>query len=423
MIEQILSLFVAVGVCYLIGVAVTKIKLPAILGFLIGGMLLGPYAMSIVDDKLLEASWYQNLEKALECVVGLMIGGELVWSKLKKSGKVLIVTTLVQSLGTFALVSCVFCVIFYLTHVPLYLAFIFGSIALATAPAPALSIVKEYNTKGPVTDTLVPMAALDDIVGVVVFFTCISLVAGRVSNGGLPAYAIVLAIILPLAIGAIIGLLFGLILRFKMNRGVTLLTTAVGIVATVAVGYMLNVYVMPAPILNFMMMGMAFFAAIANIVSKERLEEIITVFQPILNLAIVVVIFNLGAGLDWHAIAGAGLYTLVYILVRAVGKYGGASLGATITKAPKPVKKYLGFTLLTHSGVSLVFTGIAVSVLMPADPDSAKIIQGTIAAAAVINELIAVFVAKKGFEWAGEIGGDSNDVNFGRLIYKTKLSK
>lgn len=243
------------------------------------------------------------------------------------------------------------------------------------------------------------------------------------SNGGLPAYAIVLAIILPLAIGAIIGALFGLILRFKMNRGVTLLTTAVGIVATVAVGYMLNVYVMPAPILNFMMMGMAFFAAIANLVSKERLEEIITVFQPILNLAIVVVIFNLGAGLDWHAIAGAGLYTLVYILVRAVGKYGGASLGATITKAPKTVKKYLGFTLLTHSGVSLVFTGIAVSVLMPADPDSAKIIQGTIAAAAVINELIAVFVAKKGFEWAGEIGGDSNDVNFGRLIYKTKLSK
>ena len=288
MIEQILSLFVAVGVCYLIGVAVTKIKLPAILGFLIGGMLLGPYAMSIVDDKLLDASWYQNLEKALECVEGLMIGGELVWSKLKKSGKVLIVTTLVQSLGTFALVSCVFCIIFYFAHVPLYLAFIFGSIALATAPAPALSIVKEYNTKGPVTDTLVPMAALDDIVGVVVFFTCISLVAGRVCNGGLPAYAIVLAIILPLAIGAIIGALFGLILRFKMNRGVTLLTTAVGIVATVAVGYMLNVYVMPAPILNFMMMGMAFFAAIANIVSKERLEEIITVFQPILNLAIVV---------------------------------------------------------------------------------------------------------------------------------------
>lgn len=68
------------------------------------------------------------------------------------------------------------------------------------------------------------------------------------------------------------------------------------------------------------------------------------------------------------------------------------------------MKKFLGLTLLPHSGVSLVFTGIAVSVLSGPDPDSAKIIQGTIAAAAVINEIIAVIAAKKGFEWAGELG-------------------
>lgn len=68
------------------------------------------------------------------------------------------------------------------------------------------------------------------------------------------------------------------------------------------------------------------------------------------------------------------------------------------------MKKFLGRTLLPHSGVSLVFTGIAVSVLSGPDPDSAKIIQGTIAAAAVINEIIAVIAAKKGFEWAGELG-------------------
>lgn len=68
------------------------------------------------------------------------------------------------------------------------------------------------------------------------------------------------------------------------------------------------------------------------------------------------------------------------------------------------MKKFLGLTLLPHSGVSLVFTGIAVSVLSGPDPDSAKIIQGTIAATAVINEIIAVIAAKKGFEWAGELG-------------------
>lgn len=68
------------------------------------------------------------------------------------------------------------------------------------------------------------------------------------------------------------------------------------------------------------------------------------------------------------------------------------------------VKKYLGFTLLPHSGVSLVFTGISVSVLAGPAPECAQLIQGTIAAAAVINEIIAVFIARKGFEWAGELG-------------------
>lgn len=77
--------------------------------------------------------------------------------------------------------------------------------------------------------------------------------------------------------------------------------------------------------------------------------------------------------------------------------------GAALTHAPATVKKYLGFTLLPHSGVSRVFTGIAVSVLQGPAPECAQIIQGTIAAAAVINEVIAVFIAKKGFEWAGEL--------------------
>ena len=102
-------------------------------------------------------------------------------------------------------------------------------------------------------------------------------------------------------------------------------------------------------------------------------------------------------------ILGAGLFTAVYILARAAGKYGGAYLGARFTHSPQTVQKYLGLTLLPHSGVSLVFTGIAVSVLRGPAPECAAVLQGTIAAAAVINEIIAVVTAKKGFEWAGEL--------------------
>jgi Kef-type K+ transport system membrane component KefB len=151
-----------------------------------------------------------------------------------------------------------------------------------------------------------------------------------------------------------------------------------------------------------MLMGMAFSAAFSNIVPEERLSQIVNDFNPVLGVSMIAVILNLGAPLDYHAILGAGMFTVIYIVSRAFGKYFGARIGARATGMPKTVQKYLGLTLLPHSGVSLVFTGIAVSTLSEAAPECAKIIQGTIAAAAVINEIIAVIIAKKGFEWAGE---------------------
>ena len=246
-----------------------------------------------------------------------MIGTELVWQKIRSYGKALIITTLTQSLGTFTLVTLVFGLVFHFSGIPVYLAFIFGGIALATAPAPALSLVNEFKTKGSVTKTLIPMAALDDIVGVAVFFTVISIVARHISGDAMKIYMIPVMIFLLLVIG--------------------------------------------------------------------------------------VVILNLGAPLDYRAIFGAGLYTFIYIAVRAAGKYFGARLGAKATGLDKNVQKYLGLTLLPHSGVSLVFTGIAVSTLSGSSDECTRIIRGTIAAAAVINEIIAVIAAKKGFELAGEM--------------------
>lgn len=89
---------------------------------------------------------------------------------------------------------------------------------MATAPAPALSIVREFKTKGPVTSTLIPMAALDDIVGCILFFTTIALVAGNLSAGEMPAYMIALVVLLPLAIGVVTGLLAGLVLKKSALR-------------------------------------------------------------------------------------------------------------------------------------------------------------------------------------------------------------
>lgn len=402
MISLILRLVITIIIAFFIGKLVSKFKLPAILGWLITGMILGPHALSIVNENLLDANWYNTFIHVLECAVGLLIGTELVWKKIKKTGKQIVITTLTQSLGTFILVSLAFGVIFYFTGIPIYLGVIFGGIALATAPAPALSIVREFKTDGPVTKTLIPMAALDDIVAVIVFFSSISIISAGLSEQKLPAYMIALVILLPLIIGVATGLLAGIVLKKERNKKETLALLIIMIIFASAIGFFFNNYVMPKPVLNFMLIGMAFSATFSNMISEKRLEQIMNNFNPILGFSMIVVILNLGAPLNYHLILNAGLYTAIYIIVRALGKYFGAYFGASITKSPETVKKYLGLTLLPHSGVSLVFTGIAVSVLSNSAPECAQIIQGTIAAAAVINEIIAVIIAKKGFELAGE---------------------
>lgn len=399
---QIMLFVFTILIAAIVGYLVSKLRLPSILGWLITGMILGPHALGILNQEIIDAAWYQSVVHILECAVGLMIGTELVWKKIKVAGKSIMITTLTQSLGTFFLVSLVFGVVFYFSGIPLYLAVIFGGIALATAPAPALSIVKEFKARGPVTSTLIPMAALDDIVGCAVFFTTISIIAGTLSAGELPGYMIPLIVLLPIIIGVLTGWVTGLVMKRLSDIKKCFIVMILGIIITSILGMVVNYVFLPSPILNFLLMGMAFSAVFSNMIG-EKLEEIMKMFNPVLTIAMIIVILNLGAPLDYHLIFGAGVFTAIYIISRALGKYFGAYFGSAATKAPVTVKKYLGLTLLPHSGVSLVFTGIAVSVLSGAAPECAGIIQGTIAAAAVINEIIAVIIAKKGFEWAGEL--------------------
>lgn len=386
----------------LCGKLMSKLKMPAILGWLIAGMMLGPYGLGLLPESLLQAAWYKTIIIWMQCAFGLMLGTELILKKLKQSGKALIVTTLMQSLGTFALVSLVFALVFKMTGVPVWLSVVFGGIALATAPAPALSIVNEFHAHGPVTDTLLPMAVLDDVVGIAVFFTVNSLIASLVSGGSMPLSMIPVMILLPVLIGLVTGFPAGWLLKKTEGKGQTLTVLLAGITLTTLIGWLFNTYVLPGISLNYMLMGVSFSAIFSNMVDDRRLEEISDDFHPILAVSLLSAIVDLGAPLNYHLIFSAGLYTFVYIASRSAGKYFGALIGAHMTHMPESVQKYLGLTLLPHSGVSLVFTGIACTTLS-SQPELAAIVQGTIAAAAVINEIIAVLAAKKGFQMAGEI--------------------
>lgn len=401
-LTDIIRLLLAIVITMIAGKLISRLKLPAILGWLIVGMVMGPHALDLLGNSLLDAPWFNTVESLLECIVGLMIGTELIWSQMKKAGKQIVVTTLTESLGTFLVVSLVFGIIFRVTDIPVYLAFLFGGIALATAPAPSLSVVNEFKTSGSVTQTLIPMAALDDLVGALVFFLVVAFVSAHLSTAGIPVSVVLFLVFLPILIGIVTGFLTGKMLRHTRTRNSTLVVMLVMLLASAGIGFAIN-NTLPSPVLNFMLIGMSFSTVFSNMVTEKQLNGMMEVMNPIIGFSLVVAILNLAAPLDYHLIFGAGVYTAVYIIARAIGKYSGAYFGASITHAPDTVRKYLGFTLLPHSGVSLVFTGIAVSVLDGPAPEYVSIIQGTIAAAAVINEIIAVYMAKKGFEWAGEL--------------------
>lgn len=399
---DVLRLLAAIAIAFIAGKLISKLKLPSILGWLIAGMVIGPHALGLLGSSVLDSQWFGVLESILECTFGLMIGTELIWKQMKTAGPQILITTITESLGTFLVVSLVFGVIFWSSGIPLYLAFMFGGIALATAPAPSLSVVNDLKTSGPVTRTLIPMAALDDLVGALVFFLVIALVSAHISTAGIPVSMVLFLVFLPALIGILTGFITGKMLQHTKTPASTLTVMLIMLLVSAGIGFAIN-SMLPAPVLNFMLIGMSFSAVFANMITEEQLSGMMKVMDPVIGFAMIVVILDLGAPLDYHLIFGAGIYTAIYIIARAIGKYSGAYFGAAITHAPDTVKRYLGFTLLPHSGVSLVFTGIAVSVLEGPAPECASIIQGTIAAAAVINEIIAVFMAKKGFEWAGEL--------------------
>lgn len=404
MLEGIIRLLLAIALAFGAGKLASMLKMPSVLGFLIAGMALGPHAFGLLSQEILDAPVYHTLISILECGMGLMLGTEMIWRRMRSYGKQIVVITLAQSLATFFVVSLVFSLFFYFMDIPIFLGLIFGGIALATAPAPALSIVSEYKTDGPVTKTLIPLAVMDDVIAICVFLSVMGLVLHQTAGGSVPSYLVLLVVALPIVIGFLVGWPTAKILQKIASAKVRAGIVFAGAVVTGIVTLLANTYLMPRPVLNFMLSGMVYSAVFSNLVEEPLLEETMKYCTPVIGACFTLMIMNLGAPLDYHLILGAGVFTAVYILSRAAGKMGGAALGAQFSHAAPTVKKYLGMTLLPHSGVSLVLTGIAISSLTGDYSQYGDIVRGTIAAAAVINEIIAVFVARQGFKPAGEMG-------------------
>lgn len=369
------------------GRAVKHIKLPNVTGYLIAGLLLGPHILKLVPTNLIGS--LELISEMALAFIAFSIGSEFKLSYLKKVGLTPIVIAILEGLAATFLVTLAL----VLYGFDIKVALLLGAIASATAPAATIMVVKQFNAKGPVTETLLSVVALDDAVALIAFGFSMAIV-NSLQNPN--KASLIMAIISPfieiigsVVLGFLLGLLFTIPLRyFKKASNRTIITTGFVFLGS-ALATMLGL----SPLLLCMCMG----AMLINInkSGNEIMGLVDNVTPPIFLMFFVVS----GMELDITSIPKIGVIGIIYVICRVIGKVAGAYIGAAIMKAPAPVKKYLGYSLVPQAGVAIGLSLIAANTL----PELGQAIRTVVLCATFIYELTGPTITKLSLEKAGEI--------------------
>lgn len=372
------------------------IKLPAIVGYLIAGLILGPIS------GVLNQNDTESLRLISDLALGFIafeVGNELWFGKLKKSGKKIIIITLLQALLTSIIV---FLSLLFFTDVSV--ALILGAIAAATAPAPIIMIINKYNAKGDLKDTIIPIVGLDDAVGVIIFGVFLSIsvsIVGTTANTNMlelllePFIEIGISILLGVIIGLIAGLAIKHITKDFEARAKNLEVIIITVLITVGLALSLNA----SPILTPMIAG----AMVTNMINKETYmleEDTIKFFIPPLMIMFFTVS---GARLDFSVLPTVGIIGIIYIIGRTIGKFLGSYFCASITNSASSTKKYLGFAMLPQSGVAIGLSMAAYNALIDINQNYAETINNVTLASVLFFALTGPILVKIAFQKAGEI--------------------
>ncbi len=366
---------------------VKKIGLPNVTGYLVAGLVIGPYVLGLFPKEAAEQS--ADITNIALGFIAFSIGGEFKMSSIKQIGGSVLTITFFQALAATIFVDIALIVAGF----PVPLSITLGAIATATAPAATLMVVRQYRAKGPVTNILLPVVALDDAVGLVVFSVSLALAQVFASGAALTAEAMLveplIEIVGSLVIGGAIGLGLAFCLRFfKSNANRLCLVITVVFLGTALSG-MLG--------LSSLLLSMATGAALANLRNdSEKVLEINDNWtQPLFLLFFVIS----GAELDVAVVPTVGLLGIIYIVMRSLGKYFGARIGATVVKADHNIRKYLGVALLPQAGVAIGMSQIVISAL----PQYGNEIRAVVLCATLVYELIGPLLTKMVLTKAGEI--------------------
>lgn len=417
--ETLLSIAIAMTAGLFVSRLAKLFKLPAVTGYLIGGILVGPYVLGLLGINglgFIDHHAVSSLGLISDVALGFIafaIGNEFRLSQLKRTGKQATVIGIIQAVVATLIVDAALIGMHFILgpeKLPLPVAIILGAIASATAPAATLMVVRQYKAEGKLTDLLLPIVALDDAVGLVIFAVSFGIAKAVASGGALDVISILvnpmLEIILSLVLGAVMGILFSLAEKFFKSNSKRLSLAVTAVILTVALAKLKfeigHVHIGFSSLLVCMMLGTVF----CNVCDFS--EEIMTKTEkwtaPLLMLFFVLS----GAELELSVFTDLIIVAIgvVYILFRSAGKILGAFWSACMVKCDANIKKYLGITLLPQAGVALGMASIA-----RAELGELGVMVGNIVLFGVlIYELVGPLMTKIALTKAGDIQPKASNV-------------
>ena len=406
------TILISLSVALLAGLMLSRlakaISLPAVTAYLVAGVLIGPFVLGGlgVDGLGISHNQVEGLSIISDVALGFIafsMGNEFRISQLKKIGKQATVIGIWQAVFTTILVDSFLIGLHFIMgdKFPLPAAIVLGAVATATAPAATLMVVKQYKAKGKLTDILLPVVALDDAVGLVVFAISFG-VAKSLTSASISIASVVLEplleVVLSLGLGFIMGIVFTHFEKFFHSRSKRMAMSVAFVLLTVGISLckfeVAGIHVGFSSLLSCMMLGTVF----CNICdfSEELMDRADRWTAPILILFFVVS----GAELDLSVFGDIAVVIvgIVYILVRSAGKCAGATMGAKWVKCDPKIVKYLGITLLPQAGVAL---GMAIKAgELGADGD---IVRNITLFAVLIYEIVGPYLTKIALTKAGDI--------------------
>ena len=415
-----MNLLLSVACAVLAGLMMTrvvkKLGLPDVTAYLVAGVLIGPYALGRLNLPVgfhtLEAVEGLNLMSDVALgFIAFAIGNEFRLSALKKTGKQATIVGIVQGLVAALFVDAALIGLHFILgdKLPISSAITLGAIATATAPAATLMVVRQYKAKGKLTDILLPVVALDDAVGLVVFAVSFG-VARALGSGAIDLVSVLVNPALEIALSLVLGAVMGEILTqmeklFNSNSN-RLSMTIVFVLLTVAISkaefHIGRVTIGFSSLLVCMMLGTIF--CNRCILSGDLMEKADAWTAPLYVLFFVIS----GAELELDVFADLSVVGigLVYILFRSLGKYVGAYGSCKTTGCDEKVTKYLGVTLLPQAGVAL---GMC---LMVGELGSyeGRLIRNIVLFSVLVYELIGPTLTKWALTKAGDIQPKSHEV-------------